>query len=302
MILNDDLAPVVLFIYNRPGHTRKTLEALSKNVYADKTTLYVFADGPKPGASAADLEKIEETRRIVAERTWCKEVHLINREINMNLEDNVIDGVTTIINQFGKIIVLEDDLITSPHFLKYCNEGLVKYQDDKQIFSVNGFMFPIDFDVEAETFLCPLATSAWGWATWANRWDKFEVEPKYNETIERNSFLSQRFNFANYNYLAILRMNTWDIRWYYTAFIRNGLGVFPTKSLVKNIGFDNSGTHSGNEQIKQELYMSPIEHKYLTELNIDFYAKFLDHFTVAPKKNPLMSKVKNKLGLILKFK
>ncbi len=299
--MDKDLAPVVLFIYNRPLHTRQTLEALKKNVLADRSVLYVFADGPKENAGTADLNLIAQTRRIIKESCWCKEVFLIEREKNMNLEDNVIDGVTDIINKFGKVIVLEDDIITSPYFLQYCNEGLEVYKNSTQVFSINGYMFPIDFKPGQETFLCPVATSSWGWATWADRWRLFEDNPRCIEEIGGNYFLKNRFNLADLNFMSTLKhMNTWDIRWYYTAFIRNGLGLFPTKSLVKNIGFDKSGTHAGNEDLNQDLYLSPVPVIYNDSININYYADFLNYFKVAPPS--VMQQIKNKIKFLFNIK
>ena len=295
-----DLAPIILFIYNRPDHTRKTLEALNKNVLADSSVLYVFADGPKENAGNEDLDLINQTREVVKEKHWCKEVFLVTREKNMNLEDNVIDGVTNIINKYGKVIVLEDDIITSPYFLQYCNDGLKIYENSKQIFSINGFMFPIDFETGAETFLCPVATSSWGWATWADRWNLFETNPVYVNEIDRNTFLKGRFNVGIHNKINMLKyMDTWDIRWYYTAFIRNGLGLFPTRSLTQNIGFDGSGTHRGNENLVQELYSSSIPIIYHDNINLSHYSKLLNYGKSEPIT--LKQKIKNIIRKMLAF-
>jgi hypothetical protein len=278
-----DLAPIVLFIYNRPQHTKKTLQALHENKEAAHSILYVFADGPKDNASGDDLKTICETRDVVKEMLWCKEVILIPREKNMNLEDNVIDGITTVINKHGKAIILEDDLISSPYFLKYCNDGLNMYRDAKQVFSINGFMFPVNFDAGATTFLSPYATSSWGWATWADRWNQLELQPQYINTINDSDFLTNRFNFGKVNILYMLKhMNTWDSRWFYTAFVRNGLGLFPTKSLIKNIGFDSSGSHSGNEGLEQDISLSAIPLVYQDTIDLDKYAKFQNYFKPDP--------------------
>jgi hypothetical protein len=272
-----DLAPVVLFIYNRPNHVRKTLEALSQNLLADQSALYVFADGPKVQATAADLKSISEARAVVGEKKWCKEVVLVERERNMNLEDNIIDGITTVINRHGKAIMLDDDLITSPYFLQYCNSGLDIYKNHKQVFSINSYMLPIDFETPPETFLSPVATSSTGWATWADRWSLFEETPAFIPDIDADVFLQDRFNVGLMNKMYMLKfMNTWDIRWYYTAFIRNGLGVFTTRSLTLNIGFDGSGTHKGGEDLIQELYIDPMPVIYQESINLRHYSKFLN--------------------------
>jgi hypothetical protein len=299
--MNLDLAPIILFIYNRPGHTRRTLEALTKNIGADRSALYVFADGPKENASPADLNLINEARAVIREQSWCREVFLITREKNMDLEDNVIDGISHVINKHGKAIILEDDILTSPHFLQYCNDGLKVYENAKQVFSINGFMFPIDFQTEKETFLCPVATSSWGWATWADRWRLFETQPTYTNEINSDTLLKGRFDVGGQNKTVVLYyMNTWDIRWYYTAFIRNGLGLFPTKSLTLNMGFDGSGTHGGNENLQQEIFTSPITVNYTDSINLKHYAKLLNYVKIEPLT--LKQQIKNKIKRMLRIK
>ncbi|HEX3386575.1 MAG TPA: hypothetical protein VHS53_15350 [Mucilaginibacter sp.] len=295
------LAPVVLFIYNRPVHTRRTLEALSRNVFANETVLYVFADGPKENASQEALNLINQAREVIKEKQWCKEVVLELRERNMNLEDNIIDGITRVINRHGKAIMLDDDLLTSPYFLKYCNEGLTIYEDSKQVFSINAQMFDIDFETEPEVFLSPIATNSTGWATWADRWNLFESNPPYINEIDADPFLKARFNVGVQNKMMMLKhMNTWDIRWYYTVFVRNGLGVFPTRSLIENIGFDGSGTHKGWENISQKLYLEPIPVTRLTTINLKHYSRMLNFVKIEPVST--RQKIKNLLKRILPFK
>ncbi|MHB8206952.1 hypothetical protein [Mucilaginibacter sp.] len=299
--IDNDLAPVILFIYNRPHHAKKTLAALSQNLLADKSVLYVFADGPKENATDEDLSLIMQAREVVSEKQWCKEVILVAREKNMNLEDNIIDGITSVINKYGKAIMLDDDLISSPYFLQYCNEGLQVYQNNKQIFSINSYMFPIDFETGPETFLCPVATSSTGWATWADRWNLFENSPAYINEIDADSFLQNRFNVGLMNKMYMLKhMHTWDIRWYYTAFIRNGLGVFTTKSLIFNIGFDGSGTHKGGEDLVQELYAEPIPVFYQDSINLKHYSKLLNF--VKPDPISLKQKIKNIVKRLINYK
>ncbi|MDN3584408.1 sugar transferase [Mucilaginibacter flavus] len=300
IVTGNDLAPVVLFIYNRPLHTRKTLEALSRNLLADESVLYVFADGPKENATPGDLNLIAQAREVIKENQWCKEVVLVAREKNMNLEDNIIDGITRVINQYGKAIMLDDDLITSPYFLQYCNTGLQVYENDKQIFSINTYMLPIDFESTPETFLCPVATSSTGWATWADRWRLFDPNPAFINEIDTDAFLQNRFNVGLMNKMYMLKyMNTWDIRWYYTAFIRNGLGVFTTKSLTFNIGFDGSGTHKGGEDLVQELYTESMPVIYQDSINLKHYSKLLNF--VKPDPVSFKQKIKNILKFLINY-
>jgi hypothetical protein len=274
------LAPIILFAYNRPLHTEQTLEALMANQLANESILYIYADGPKVNMDEHSLLQINFTRQILRKKQWCKEVHFIERAHNLGLAENVIDGVTKVVNKHGKIIVLEDDLITSPYFLTYCNDGLEMYQDNQNVYSINAYQFPIDFKIDkADTFLCPLATSSWGWATWKEKWEIFEKEPKNKMLIQNETLLRQRFNFADYDYANMLdNQKSWAIRWYHAVFLRNGLGLFPTHSLVQNNGFDGSGENCGIEELKQEQFPLKINLKKKEAIDLHAYALLMNHF------------------------
>jgi len=275
------LAPVVLFVYNRPWHTHQTLDALSINIYAHQTVLYVYADGAKPNASLEDKNLISRTRNEISKYIDSfKEVRLIKRSSNFGLASNLIDGITNVLKHHDSVIVLEDDLVTIPYFLQYCNEGLQKYKNEQNVFSINGYQFPLGLD-EHEVFLSPLATSSWGWATWKDRWDQFlEVDEHDQHLLNSHTFLNNRFNFASYQYSALLNSkNSWAIRWYYTAFMHNGLGVFPTRSLIINNGFDGSGVHCEEQNVPVQMMatdkINVIKHK---RINLKYEAALLDYF------------------------
>ena len=137
------LAPIVLFVYNRPWHTEQTLNALMQNELADQSVLYIYADGPKENATEEQLKKIEEVRHVIRTKKWCKEVHIIESEKNKGLADSIINGVTEIVNKYGKVIVLEDDIVTSKGFLKYMNEALELYKEEDKVYHISGYMFPV---------------------------------------------------------------------------------------------------------------------------------------------------------------
>lgn len=289
-----DLAPIVLFVYNRPWHTRKTLEALMQNELADQSTLFVFADGPAVNASEEILKGIEETRKVLNEKSWCGTVHVQLRPSNMGLANNVIDGITQVINKHGKVIVLEDDLITSPYFLRYCNDGLEVYKDRMQVFSINGFQFPLEAQAP-DTFLSPLGTSSWGWATWKDRWDQFEKEAPNKALIKSNRYIQRRFNFGGYDYTNMLdNKNSWAIRWYYSVFLRNGLGLFPTQSLVFNNGFDGSGEHCEAVDFDQALAAELIPIVAKERIDLMLNGQMLQFFSGTADENMLNKKEQKK--------
>jgi len=241
-------APIVLFVYSRPDHTRQTLEALSANDLASSSVLYIFADGAKENASVEDVDKVKETRTIVRSKKWCNEVHVIEADVNKGLAKSVVDGVTQIVSQYGRIIVLEDDLITSKGFLRYMNNALDLYESEEKVMHISGYMFPVKAHLPT-TFFYKQA-SCWGWATWSNRWKLLEtsagqLKDKLVKTGKINSAdidsTNQFLNQLQANIDGTLK--TWGVLWHFSVFIRGGLCLHPGKSLVQNIGLDNTGTN-----------------------------------------------------------
>lgn len=248
-----DMAPVILFTYNRPEHTKRTIEALAANKLAGETELYVFSDAAK---KETDSDKVQEIRDYVQTVTGFRQVFLTVRTQNYGLARNVIEGVTEIINRCGKVIVLEDDLVTNPYFLQFMNDGLKRYQDQKRVTGVTGYSFLDDgTDYGKESYLCGLTGTSWSWGTWADRWAAFDEKAEGWERLQRDAAYRKRFNYDNtYNFYQILKMqqqdaktNSWAIRWYYTNFLRDGLILAPTRSLVGNDGWDGSGVHCGGK-------------------------------------------------------
>ena len=169
------LTPIILFIYNRPNHTKQTLEALSNNTLASQSDLFIFADGPKNTASKEQLESIKQTRKVAASENWCKSVTLIESETNKGLARSIIEGVTEIINKYGKAIILEDDIITGKYFLEYMNEALEKYQGNKEVWHVTGWRDPIKHTKKNKAYFYP-TMDCWSWATWADRWQNYKKD------------------------------------------------------------------------------------------------------------------------------
>ncbi|MGI8584331.1 MAG: glycosyltransferase family A protein [Chitinophagaceae bacterium] len=244
------LAPIVLFVYNRPTHTQQTLEALAKNDLADKSILYVYCDGAKEGSDDKGKEKIKSTREVVKSRQWCKEVIVIEQDKNNGLANSIISGVTDIVNKHGSIIVLEDDIIVSPYFLKYMNDGLRVYKDEQKVICIHSYNYPINASRLPETFFMRGA-DCWGWATWARGWSLFESDAK--KLLSRMDDESLHFEFdmeGTYPYIQMLKyqienkVDSWAICWHASAFINNKYTLYPKTTLIYNAGFDNSGTHN----------------------------------------------------------
>ncbi len=276
----EELAPIVLFVYNRPQHTAMTLKSLAENPLAKDSVLYVFADGPKTEATTEDKNKIKETRALFKDLSGFKEVVLTEKEKNEGLAASVIAGVTKTINRHGAVIVVEDDLVVSPHFLDFMNDALNLYKNFPNVYSVTGFMFPIESKLE-KTVLLPYI-STWGWATWKSKWEAMDTNMPDKALIKQNPFLLSRFNLADYDYAGMLDLTnkSWGIKWYYSIFIRNGLSVFPTRSLVSNIGFDGSGENCiADENDVAFPPGAPLKVSPETTIDLSFYNDFLNYFS-----------------------
>jgi hypothetical protein len=255
-------APVVLFCYNRPLLTRQTLLALSENTLAMQSELFVFCDGPKPELSLEEQNKIQEVRRIVKENKWCKKVTVFESAENKGLANSVINGVTKIINEFGKVIVLEDDLLTSVYFLEYMNAALDKYDNCKNVFQISAHIFPVQHSKKDHaSFFLPMTTS-WGWATWKRAWDCFDPNAIGYERMKTDDGMRTRFNLqGSYPYSNMLyaqletkTVDSWAIRWWWSVFLKNGITLFPDQPLVKNIGFGDEATHTEKNPFEESVF------------------------------------------------
>ncbi len=239
------LAPILVLAYNRPDHLSKTLDALRANKLASESELYVYSDAPRNAEAEA---KVAAVRAEIAEINGFAKVTTIYREKNVGLANNVIDGVSRLVNEYGRVIVVEDDLITSPFFLTFMNEALDKYKDEEKVMNVNGHVLKTKETLNG-TFFISFANS-WGWATWKRAWDKFQPDGQILLDELSSSERSHRFDFeGKYHFTRMLKEqiegknNSWAIRWNATIFLNNGLAINAGRSLVDNIGTDGSGTH-----------------------------------------------------------
>lgn len=239
-------APIALFVYNRPSHTRQTVEALKKNALAKESDLIIYSDAPKNPEAATAVREVREYIRTIS---GFKTVSIIEREKNWGLANSIIDGVTSVVNERGRIIVLEDDLIVTPHFLDFMNRALDRYENEQKVIQVSGYMFPVKIEIKEDALFLPLTTS-WGWATWQRAWQLFDPDAQGYARLKADSALRRRFNLDGaYDYYSMLekqlsgQVDSWAVRWQLTAFMNGSLTIYPRHSLIVNAGFDDSGTH-----------------------------------------------------------
>ena len=283
------LAPVVLFVYNRPFHTKLVVDSLLKNHLAKDTELFIFSDGPR---NEDAVPKVDEVREYIYSVEGFAKVEIVCSDVNRGLSGSIVEGVTQLVNRYGKVIVLEDDLKTSPFFLTYMNESLVMFEQEDRVACVHGYVYPLKRKVP-ETFFIKGA-DCWGWGTWKRAWDLYDPNGQklLDELVDRK--LEYEFNFKNsFPYTEMLkdqiagRNDSWAIRWYAAAFLRGKFVLYPGKSLVQNIGNDSSGTHSETTaRFDVELYESRIRIDARVVLNDPAYNAFVDYFrTFSPRKS-----------------
>ncbi len=249
------LAPIVLVVYNRPWHTRQTVEALQHCELSNDSELYIFADGPTVNATEECIANIDEVRTYIHTITGFKTIHIEEATANKGLANSVINGVSKVIDKHGTVIVLEDDIVTSPGFLRYMNDALQIYKDEPQVMHISGYMYPVRRHRLSSTFFYP-ATSCWGWATWERAWKHFNSNAKqlYQEIKNRELLKTLNINTIHGFEQQLIdnitgKLNTWFIKWNASVILCNGYSLYPNTSLVQNIGFDGSGEHCNSTEL-----------------------------------------------------
>lgn len=252
----DSRAPIAIFVFKRPEHTARMLTALALNPHLSRHPIHIFCDGARhPG----EVEAVEATQKQVRDFPHPHKMIVIQPK-NQGLASSVIQGVTELINQYGRVIVLEDDLLVSPSFLGYMSDALDHFADEPKVMQVSGHAFSVVGSTSDDPALLLPFVSSWGWATWSRAWAQFDAQASGWEQLMQNQQLRQRFDLDNaYPYSDMLlrqmlgKIDSWAIRWNWSVFKAEGLVVYPSQSLVENIGFDGSGTHcSSGRQVNFE--------------------------------------------------
>lgn len=306
--MDSDLAPIALFVYNRPDHTLRTLEALSNNKLSDRSHLIIYCDGPKNSAGQDEANSVNAVRKLVSKFHWPGTKEIYEEPFNKGLSNSVIDGITATVTKYGKVIVIEDDIVTSPGFITYMNDALKLYEQDKQVMSVTGYCFPCGH--KKDTFLIKAGTSTWAWGTWYDSWKLFNSNAQELLDNINSKSLSYQFNFKNsYDYHGMLQkqvnghIDSWGIRWYASVLLNEGYGLWPGQSLANNIGHDNSGSHCTTEnrywhdKLSEGLKVEPISNINNDKSEYLRIVKFYRRFHQRNWKSKLKSSIFNLLQI-----
>jgi glycosyltransferase involved in cell wall biosynthesis len=252
-------APIALFAYRRPDHLRATIDSLRRNPEARESELYVFSDAPRDEEATAGVEAV---RLILRELEGFRSVNVIHRQRNFGLASNITKGVADVLASHDSVIVLEDDIVVSPFFLRFMNAALTTYREEPRVGSISGYCYPLNRKV-GETFFLRGA-DCWGWATWRDRWSTFNPDGRALLSELRSRGLTDAFDIDGaMGFTRMLedqlagRNDSWAVRWHASCFLKDLLILYPARPLARNIGQDGSGTHETRDDNAYDVRLSP---------------------------------------------
>jgi hypothetical protein len=301
------LAPVVLFVYNRPTHTKRVISSLSENRLATESELFVYSDGPR---KSADIDLVDDVRVLIRSIKGFRNFHIVEREENRGLSASIISGVSDVIQVYGKVIVVEDDLLLSRNFLTFMNTALKYYENFPGIYSITGFNYPSDAIHIPEKYAYDVYLSyrcmSWGWGTWRDRWNSVDWNVSRLDDFMKHKKSQTLFNRGGEDLSDMLKLqmmgglDSWAIRWCYAHFQHEAFCLYPIRSFVKNLGFDGSGTHC--DLTTKTLPRPELDDNWMA-------SRLLDRTLVVPEivnsfykihKRSLASRIKTKTRLFFK--
>lgn len=257
-----EIAPVAMFVYNRTTNARRTLEALLRNTLAPRTDLYVFSDGGRDEKSWKQVNALrrmlKEEQEKVQDHGLLRSMTIVERERNIYLEENILQGIAQVMRDNDRIIVLEDDIVTGPYFLEWMNQGLDLYEDNPRVMHISGFThLDLPGGVEGNGFYFTPHMGGWGWATWRDKWQAhfrhFESREQALATLTPQQIKEIEYD-GEFPCLKFLDANPipWDVCWEIAIKRVGGLCLTPCRTLVKNIGLYN-GTHFFSSRLIQRF-------------------------------------------------
>lgn len=246
------LAPIAIFAYKRVDCLRQAIQSILANSLSSESHLFIFCDAPKRLQDVSDVEVVREYVRHIQ---GFKSISIIERSVNFGLARSIVEGVSYLCSQYGKAIVIEDDIVVSSQFLEYMNFALQVYADKPKVFQISGYMYPGYYEGTSDgLFLTGI--SCWGWGTWKRAWDLYDPFLSGIETLRHDKKLRRKFNLNDsYDYYDMAQkqlqgyIDSWGICWQWSVFRHDGLVLYPRRNMVKNIGVETSYTHGGHSSL-----------------------------------------------------
>lgn len=237
--------PIAYFAYNRPAHSRRTLAALASTPEAPNTELHIFVDGPR---NSEDHPKVAQVLEIARSVQGFRSVVVHESKVNQGLYRSITQGVSAVVAKAGRVVVVEDDILVSKHFLSYMNEALHAYAEQKQVGSIHAYCPPASGFPD---FFFLRGGDCWGWATWADRWSLYcdDTDALIAELVAQNQLRAFLEIYGHHSLVHLIKRakglnQSWASNWHASLFLANRLTLHPGRSFVENIGNDGSGTHS----------------------------------------------------------
>lgn len=297
-----NLAPVIVFAYNRVEHLKQTVEALANNDLADKTDLYIYVDKEEKNAGEDEKNKVIAVYKYVKnirDLYNFKTVSIVLADTHQGLANSIIKGVSEVIKRHGRVIVLEDDLITAKSFLRFMNGALCYYSDNPKVWSISGYSLVLKSlrTCKADVYAC-YRGSSWGWATWKNRWNTVDWNVSDYQQFMQNPQMQKQFNKGGSDMTKLLQMqqngqcNSWAIRFNYQQFKEKMISIVPVKSQIQNLGWDGTGTNCNRailkifstcmgEYLNDIIYADcKINEKIMREFRMAYSPKLLDRIRI----------------------
>lgn len=296
--LGNPCAPVAIFAYRRPNHLKQVFDSLSLNPESDRTDLIVYSDGPK---CHEDNEAVCKVRRLAHTTSGFKSIRVVEREHNLGLSRSIISGVSELLNDYGYLIVLEDDTVVSPCFLEYMNTGLRLYANSENVASIHGYCYPLKTPSRDPFFI--RGADCWGWATWERAWKIFNPDGQRLLNDITSKKLQKKFDLdGSYPYTKMLQdqiignNDSWAIRWHASAYLADMLTLYPAESFVSNIGHDGSGSHCGLTETFEVNLATKVPDEWPEELfeNLQLRKEFVRYFN-SLKRHSRLSKLQERL-------
>jgi len=267
--MSSSFAPILLFTYKRLDTLKQTVSALQANQLAAESDLFIFSDA---GKTEQDQMVVENIRKFLKTITGFRKIEIYEAEKNKGLASSIISGVSKVIEQYGRVIVLEDDLETTPNFLLFMNTCLDKYQKNDAVFSISGYSFNLGEEKRESLDAYFLNRGwSWGWATWQDRWTSVDWQVSDYATFVKNAKARKMFAKGGSDLNKMLdtqmagKLDSWAIRWFYHQFRINGLTIYPVFSKVYNDGFDANATHTTGSSSR---YQPSLDRTHKTQFNL----------------------------------
>lgn len=284
----ENLAPIIVFAFNRSDSLARLIKSLLLNSEAAKSDLFLYVDGPRPG-NKKDAKNVKEVRDYASTINGFRSVTLKFSECNKGLGPSLIRGITEIINKYGKAIVIEDDLQVTSNFLFYMNKGLCRYEYVERVFSICGYSNAVHprKEYNFNTYFCT-RSSSWGWATWKDRWNSIDWELNNLDGYHRQAGKFNKWGGSDCWHMLTDwkkgKNSSWAIRFCFAQFLQNKLSLFPIKSLVSYGGNDGRGTNS-RKYSRMKFDIDTTQSKVFTypdqvELNHTLYRQAMHYHSI----------------------